>query len=299
MKKIFLLISLASALIAFPIRTECQSLPVGVNPPPLAAHMFTGSVWTPITSPAMGQALPAGVTPPRVGLYCYNSGLNQWVAATSACFVAANTVTGTGTSGTIPIWTGANTLGNSLLTYTTDNLKFTAPSAEITVQNTSSTTAGQIIFPDSSAVGSLNIGETGTSGGGPFGQIGGFVAQNDSGMPLAIGTITNDNILFYVGTGNTLAATVNGSSGATQGQWTLASVVMQSSRKGTFVCTAAGTISIANTNEIATSDVVISMKAQGGTITTPPAMKTVTAGTGFTVLCGATDTSTYNYDILN
>lgn len=72
-----------------------------------------------------------------------------------------------------------------------------------------------------------------------------------------------------------------------------------SARKGTFVCTGAGTISISNTNMAATSNVIISMNAQGGTITTPPAMKTVTASTGFTVLCGATDTSTYNYAILN
>jgi hypothetical protein len=45
--------------------------------------------------------------------------------------------------------------------------------------------------------------------------------------------------------------------------------------------------------------VVISLNSAGGTISTAPAMKTVTAGTGFTVLCGAADTSTYNYDILN
>ena len=78
-----------------------------------------------------------------------------------------------------------------------------------------------------------------------------------------------------------------------------AAFFFSSARKGTFVCTGAGTITIANANEAATSDVIISLNAQGGTITTPPAMKTVTAGTGFTVLCGATDTSTYNYDILN
>jgi len=70
-------------------------------------------------------------------------------------------------------------------------------------------------------------------------------------------------------------------------------------QKGTFVCTGAGTITITNSNMAATSMVIISMNTQGGTITTPPAMKTVTAGTGFTVLCGATDTSTYNYSILN
>ena len=70
-------------------------------------------------------------------------------------------------------------------------------------------------------------------------------------------------------------------------------------RKGTFVCSGGGTITITNANEQFTSDVIISLNTAGGTITTPPAMKTVTASTGFSVLCGATDSSTYNYDILN
>ncbi len=76
-------------------------------------------------------------------------------------------------------------------------------------------------------------------------------------------------------------------------------VAVPSARKNTFVCTAGGTITITNTNYIATSDVVITMNTSGGTITTPPAMKTVTPGVGFTVLCGASDTSTYNYSIWN
>ena len=76
-------------------------------------------------------------------------------------------------------------------------------------------------------------------------------------------------------------------------------VVWPSGWTGTFTCTAAGTITIANANFSAASKVIISMNTAGGTITTPPAMKTVTAGTGFTVLCGATDTSIYNYGIMN
>lgn len=72
-----------------------------------------------------------------------------------------------------------------------------------------------------------------------------------------------------------------------------------SARKGTFTCTAGGTISVTNSNFVSTSDVLITMHTAGGTITTPPALKTVTSGTGFSVLCGASDTSTYNYDVLN
>ncbi len=70
-------------------------------------------------------------------------------------------------------------------------------------------------------------------------------------------------------------------------------------RKGTFVCTGGGSITVSNANMAATSNVIISMNAQGGTITTPPAFKSVSASTNFIVLCGTTDTSTYNYIILN
>lgn len=83
------------------------------------------------------------------------------------------------------------------------------------------------------------------------------------------------------------------------GPCALSILQVASGRKGTFVCTAGGTVTITNANELATSDVIISLNAAGGAISTPPSMKTVRAGIGFTVLCGPADTSTYNYDILD
>ena len=105
--------------------------------------------------------------------------------------------------------------------------------------------------------------------------------------------------LYMDSTGFTEVGNVPGRGFDVLGNMTATTVNLPVARKGTFVCTGAGTITIANTNELATSDVVISLNAQGGAISTAPAMKTVTGGTGFTVLCGAADTSTYNYDILN
>jgi hypothetical protein len=83
------------------------------------------------------------------------------------------------------------------------------------------------------------------------------------------------------------------------GAITPATVAVASARRGTFACTAGGTISVTNSNLDATSDVTITLKKAGGTITTPPAMKTMTPGTGFSVMCGASDTSVYNYTIWN
>lgn len=56
-----------------------------------------------------------------------------------------------------------------------------------------------------------------------------------------------------------------------------------------------------NSNAITASNVVISLRVVGGAVTTPPAMNALTSGVSFTVLCGATDTSTAtdNYAILN
>ena len=79
----------------------------------------------------------------------------------------------------------------------------------------------------------------------------------------------------------------------------LGTISTVAARHGTFTCTGAGTITIANANAISTSDIIITMNTASGTITTPPAFKTPGNGTNFTVLCGATDTSVYNYDILN
>lgn len=116
--------------------------------------------------------------------------------------------------------------------------------------------------------------------------IGAFNSTND----VVVNTATDCGKILCIGANATVDSSGNGQ---------FATVKAAASRKGTFVCTAGGTITISNTNELATSDVIISMNAQGGTITTQPAFKTVTAGTGFTVLCGASDTSTYNYDIIN
>lgn len=67
---------------------------------------------------------------------------------------------------------------------------------------------------------------------------------------------------------------------------------------GTFVCTSGGSIVVANTNVAISDAIIISENTAGGTISTPPAVKTVTAGTGFTALCATSDTATYNYAII-
>jgi hypothetical protein len=113
----------------------------------------------------------------------------------------------------------------------------------------------------------------------------GYKAIGAGANTAVIGSAATTDVYFGSSTG---AAKIHGSQ-----------LNLIAARKGTFVCTAGGTITVANSNAVATSDIVITMNTAGGTVTTPPAFKTPGNGTNFTVLCGATDTSTYNYLILD
>lgn len=65
---------------------------------------------------------------------------------------------------------------------------------------------------------------------------------------------------------------------------------------GTFTC-ATSAATVTNTAVDAGSTVWITLKTVGGTVA-QPFIATITAGTGFTITCGASDTSTYNYVIV-
>lgn len=69
---------------------------------------------------------------------------------------------------------------------------------------------------------------------------------------------------------------------------------------GTFTATGASSVTVANTTVTANSVIVFTPKTPAGTVS-PNALnvKTITPGTGFTVAGTASDTSVYNYAILN
>jgi len=66
---------------------------------------------------------------------------------------------------------------------------------------------------------------------------------------------------------------------------------------GTITCTGGGTPTVTNSKITANSVAMFGLKTAGGTPVIP-VMTTVTAGTGFTVTCGGSDTSVWNYLIL-
>lgn len=66
---------------------------------------------------------------------------------------------------------------------------------------------------------------------------------------------------------------------------------------GTFANNGTSTVTTADTNVTAGSNIVITLKTVGGTVGAIPHLLTVTPGTGFATVGTASDTSTYNYEI--
>ncbi len=65
--------------------------------------------------------------------------------------------------------------------------------------------------------------------------------------------------------------------------------------RGTFTCNGSTPVVVANTETTLTGLIVFSLNTVGGTVGAIPSVKTITAGTGFTVAGTASDTSVYNY----
>ena len=128
---------------------------------------------------------------------------------------------------------------------------------------------------------------------------------NGGNVEMMIGqapTSLNGTSILYqkVSTGslsNTAVWAINSQPGVTLS--VTGGLTAPTTRRGTFTCTAGGTITVAATKVIVGSDIVITLETAGGVITTVPAINSLTAGTGFNVLCGATDTSVYRFSVLN
>lgn len=67
---------------------------------------------------------------------------------------------------------------------------------------------------------------------------------------------------------------------------------------GTFVCNGSTPVTVTDADVTANSSIIVTLKTVGGTVGAVPAVKTITAGTGFTIAGTASDTSTYNYLII-
>jgi hypothetical protein len=190
---------------------------------------------------------------------------------------------------------------------TTENKALVLLGSGLTVNDTVDVSGPDILLKKR-ATGDTIYAQQGSTGGNT--QL--FSIRTDSNVATFLNTQNSTNLELGVSSGSTAGSivgtvtlfpsgntTIGGNSDCGATLCVNGSTLIASARRGTFVCTGAGTITVANANAVATSMITISMNTAGGTITTPPAMKTPGNGTNFTVLCGATDTSTYNYFIWN
>ncbi len=68
---------------------------------------------------------------------------------------------------------------------------------------------------------------------------------------------------------------------------------------GTFTCNGATPVTVTAASVTANSIIIPTLKTVGGTVGAIPAVKTITVGVGFTIAGTASDTSVYNYAIIN
>lgn len=68
---------------------------------------------------------------------------------------------------------------------------------------------------------------------------------------------------------------------------------------GTFTLAGTAPVTVSNTSIATTDCIVISLNTVGGTVGAVPAIKTITAATGFTVAGTVADVSIYNYAVLS
>lgn len=101
-------------------------------------------------------------------------------------------------------------------------------------------------------------------------------------------------------TGLTTTAGVNSSDSLTMTAAAKTLVLKQGAngKFGTVTCTSSTPVTVANSSFTANSVVIFSLKTVGGTVGSIPRLVTATPSTGFDINCTASDTSVYNYAIL-
>jgi hypothetical protein len=97
---------------------------------------------------------------------------------------------------------------------------------------------------------------------------------------------------------STPVSIAQGGSGQNNAVAALAALI-QVAKTGTFIANGATQVTVVNANVTANSVMIATLKTVGGTVGAVPAVKTITPGTGFNIAATASDTSTYNYVILN
>lgn len=176
--------------------------------------------------------------------------------------------TATGTAGTFSIFPGTTTTGS-----TTFNMAANSGNTITNINVATQSGARTYTIPDATASASFVM----TQGAQTIAGV-----KTVSNQPvLSAGLSSADNLLISVAAKGLLLK--QGSNG----------------KCGTFVANGVTPVTINNTSIAITDTIIISLNTVGGTVGVQPHVATITAASGFTVVCTAADTSTYNYAIIS
>jgi hypothetical protein len=119
-------------------------------------------------------------------------------------------------------------------------------------------------------------------------------ASAQKGVWFSIGIAGNENF------GNITATSISSSGNITESGLGFGFVQKAGTngRAGTFTLNGATAVTVSNTTTAITDAIIISLNTVGGTVGVQPHVATITAGTGFTVVGTAGDTSVYNYSMI-
>jgi len=198
----------------------------------------------------------------------------------------------------------AGTNGKNAYALTTADFILPAANANVTVSLTSSlwmAIGENVIYGDGNTVGNFKVISFPTVNSAVLEWLDYPGDSVTTSTMLSGGTVTPAGQLYTpdnpipVAQGGTGAATLTGILlGAGVG-----AVTTLGWATGTFTCNGVTPVVVADAAVTANSIIIPTLKTVGGTVGAIPAVKTITAGVGFTIAGTASDTSVYNYAVIN
>lgn len=223
-----------------------------------------------ITAPTSDMIVPLATTDPRSAqatlavLNAYFSGLSN-----NTSIVALNTV-GAGTITAASIIAGVVARGGTQSATAFADTTATAAAIIALMPNATIGQAFEFLYQN-------NTDSPATIGGGTGVTVSGITVVPAHTTARYLVTYTAANTVTMVGLSKSLPSTTS----------------------GTFTNNGTSTVTTADPNVTANSAIVITLKTVGGTVGAIPHLLTITPGTGFATVGTASDTSVYNYLIIN
>lgn len=295
--------------------------PIGPNTP--AAGAFTTLSATGVVSVANGTAAAPEITfTSDTDTGFYRSAANTLGIATGgaqALLIGASgiisfnvgavgtpSLTFTGDLDTGLYWIGANSFGlaaNGVVqcTITTGGINGVLGATTAAAASVTTLGATGVITHAVGAVGAPSLTFSGDTDTGLY-----WISANSFGLAangVVQATITTAGINGILGGTTPAAASVTtiAASGSTTYSVATAGPILKQGANGlvgTFVANGSTPVTVSNSSVAISDCIIISLNTVGGTVGVQPHVATITGATGFTVVCTASDTSTYNYCLI-